>query len=134
MQPSIERPLKDAKTHVIRFVLVAKGLEKPLVLMHRSKVSPEAIRKAKEDCDGKVINEGFVVWTADDEIIFRCKATYKSQLEQQLRTLVLSQARQLVRVKLERGSAVPKHPVRKKVAEDDDDESEETEEEETPDE
>jgi len=139
MQPSIERPLKDSKTHVIRFVLVAKGLEKPVVLMHRSKISPELIRKVKEEIDGKVINEGFVYWTADDEIIFRCKNSYKSQLEMQLRTLVLAQVRQLVRVKVERGSSVPKHPVRvaKVVEEEDEDEieQEETEqEEEMPDE
>ncbi len=110
MRNPLQRWIMEAKVRVIRFTLVAKGLEPPILLMNRSKISPEQIKEAREETGGKVINEGFCYWRTTDDMVFQCKGSFNSKLKDQLRAIVLAEAKMLARVVVERGSSAPKHP------------------------
>jgi hypothetical protein len=97
--------VKLARTHVVNFVMVGKGLAEPHVLMAKgSRVSPERIKACREANGGKVVNRGRC-WFEDETLVFWCEMSPLMGLDRHLRDMVLHQSHMLYTVEIRTGAA-----------------------------
>jgi hypothetical protein len=97
--------IKQARTHVINFVMIGKGLAEPHILMAKSsRVSPERIKDYREANGGKVVNRGRC-WFEDETLVFYCEMSAAMGLDRHLRALILRESHMLYTVEIRSGAA-----------------------------
>ncbi len=97
--------VKQARTQVVNFVMVGKGIAEPHVFMARgSRVSPERVKDYREANGGKVVNRGRC-WFEDETLVFWCEMSPAMGLDRHLRNMILKEAHMLYTVELRTGAA-----------------------------